>query len=421
MARKGLKGFIDRIVEGSEKSEGFARSTLPSNRWELFWDVFKGKFFKLIGVNLLMLLTFIPCVLVFVFRYFSIIGYGLSYPFSQGFGVGYQAPVDVVGYGESIIFSSNVSSFILMPVAIIFAAIGIAGGAYVIRNMAWNEGDFVAQDFWRGIKINFKQICVIGLLFSIVFYVTFCSTALFDQLITVNSMPKWLGVLVKILCYTIFGIYSVMTIYMITMAVTYEYKLLALLKNSILFTIGLLPINVLIVIASILPYFLFSLGGIMVIIMVIVCLIMGATYFMLVWTVYCQWAFDNNINAKSGYKRNKGIYEKVKKTANDDELKKYRKQKEIIEYGTYNSRPVKPITDDELQLRELPQSFSREDIYKLNESREALYEDNRKYVREHESQIDTNTKGKKTQAQLDEEREKRIERARRELAKRKRK
>ena len=31
-------------------------------------------------------------------------------------------------------------------------------------------------------------------------------------------------------------------------------------------------------------------------------------------------------------------------------------------------RPIKPITDDELQLMELPQSFSRKDLQKLQES-----------------------------------------------------
>lgn len=45
-----------------------------------------------------------------------------------------------------------------MPLAAVIAAIGVAGGAYVIRNMVWTEGIFVANDFWRGIKQNFGVI-----------------------------------------------------------------------------------------------------------------------------------------------------------------------------------------------------------------------------------------------------------------------
>ena len=35
------KGFIARMIEGPERSESYARSTLPTNRWSLGWDVFK--------------------------------------------------------------------------------------------------------------------------------------------------------------------------------------------------------------------------------------------------------------------------------------------------------------------------------------------------------------------------------------------
>ena len=54
------RGFITRLLEGKEKSEESARSTLPTNRWQLFWDIFKGNFGKIVKVNLLILIFFIP-------------------------------------------------------------------------------------------------------------------------------------------------------------------------------------------------------------------------------------------------------------------------------------------------------------------------------------------------------------------------
>ena len=51
MAKKGLKGLVNRLIEGKEKSEGYARASLPSNRWELFWDIFKGRFGKLVIIK----------------------------------------------------------------------------------------------------------------------------------------------------------------------------------------------------------------------------------------------------------------------------------------------------------------------------------------------------------------------------------
>ena len=47
------KGWVAKLLESKEKSEEYARSTLPTNRWQLFWDIFKGNFGKIVKVNLL--------------------------------------------------------------------------------------------------------------------------------------------------------------------------------------------------------------------------------------------------------------------------------------------------------------------------------------------------------------------------------
>ncbi len=143
-------GLINRLLMGKEKSEGYARASLPSNRWELFWDIFKGRFWKLVIINLLVLLFFIPFA-----------GLGASYPFAQGFGVGYQAPVSLIGYEQQIVLNVNLIAYLLLPLAVVIAAVGVAGGAYVLRNMVWTEGIFVANDFWRGIKLNIKPMLFI--------------------------------------------------------------------------------------------------------------------------------------------------------------------------------------------------------------------------------------------------------------------
>ena len=83
MAQGEKKGFIARMLEGKERDEEYARSTLPTNRWALFWDIFKGRFSKLVIVNLLMVIFFIPLVIVIVFQVsYEAANLGLM-PFSQ--------------------------------------------------------------------------------------------------------------------------------------------------------------------------------------------------------------------------------------------------------------------------------------------------------------------------------------------------
>ena len=107
-------GFISRLMLGSEKSEGYARASLPSNRWELFWDIFKGRFGKLVIINLLTLLFCIPFLALLFFRYIALTNYGVIYPFSQGFGAGYGAlpPNLIVGLPENIVFNVNMIIFL---------------------------------------------------------------------------------------------------------------------------------------------------------------------------------------------------------------------------------------------------------------------------------------------------------------------
>ena len=420
MAKKKKGGLIERLIMGKEKSEGYARASLPSNRWELFWDIFKGRFWKLVLINLLMILTLVPLLALLYFRYAMIVGNGAVYPFAQGFGAGYQAPLDFTGYAEGIVFSANVTCYILLPIAVMFACIGIAGGAYVIRNMVWTEGIFVANDFWRGVKQNYKQILVIGLIFSVVFYATECATALIDQYLVTGVGIRWLLIVAKVILIGTLIFFSVMTVHMVCMSVTYEIKTIYLIKNSFLFTVGFFPHNLFFGFISVLPFLLASLGGIITLIAVAVLLLFGLSTLVLMWTEFCQWTYDGFINDKIGAQKNRGIYEKVKEDSAKS-LQQYRSQIAMTSAPLY-SKPVKPITDDELQLASLSEGFSRGDIVKLNESRAAIYEDNKKYEEEHKNDPEfNNPEREKAKLTAEEERNKRIEAAKRELAKRRKK
>jgi hypothetical protein len=148
---------------------------------------------------------------------------------------------------------------------------------------------------------------------------------------------------------------------------------------------------------------------------------MGFSLIMLIWTDFSQWIYDKYINDKvPGAKKNRGIYEKVKES-DSGALKQYRQQLAMAARSSLNSKPIKPITDDELKIAELPTSFNRNDILKLNESKQALYDDHARYVEEHKNDEEFQITEAEKQAQAESmDREKRIEKAKKELAKRNR-
>ena len=421
MAKK-KGGLIQRLIIGSEKSEGYARASLPSNRWELFWDILKGRFGKLVIINLLMLIFFIPLFLVIFFHYSAMISYGANAPFGQGFGVGYQAATSLIGFPETINFNVNLIVYLLLPVAFMIAAIGVSGGAYVIRNMIWTEGIFVANDFWRGIKQNIKQMLLVSFLYGILFYGVTLSTALADKMIVEGVGTGWLLVMSKVVSYILIAFISIMFAHMICMIVTYNVTFRQLIRNSFIFSIGLLPHNLVFMVLGLLPMVFLFFSGFLGMIGYIVIIFFGFSFFLLVWSDYCQWVYDKINDKVPGAKKGRGIYEKVKES-DSKALQQYRAQLVRAGRSSLNSKPIKPITDDELQLAELPSSFNRNDIEKLNESRQALYDDHARYVEEHKNDPEFQKTEEDIKLEQEEkEREMRIAKAKKALeGKRKRK
>ena len=184
------KSFITRMLEGKEKSEEYARSTLPTNRWQLFFDIFKGNFGKLVKINLLMILFFIPTILVLVFAWMMQETNSVLYPFGANLGVGYPAVPIQQGLAESLRFQNDVIIYGLVAVSAFIASIGVSGGMYVMRNMVWTEGIFVANDFWRGVKLNYKNALQATLFFTLVLFLMSTVVNMSDLTLAVGGVSK---------------------------------------------------------------------------------------------------------------------------------------------------------------------------------------------------------------------------------------
>ena len=386
MAQGEKKGFIARMLEGKERDENYARSTLPSNRWALFWDIFKGRLGKLVIVNLLMLIFFIPMIAVFVFRYMYTTVQGMMMPFASWVGVGYTPVPNLIGMPQQIVLSTNLLFGAFLLVASFIAAVGISGGIYVIRNMVWTEGIFVANDFWRGIKINFIVVLQSTVFYGVMLYLFTISINWSQYMLAVGTGNAVLNNISIALSYIAIGIVTLMFLWMLSMGGNYKLKFFQLLKNSFLMTFGLIFQNVFFVVLMAIPVILVLLGSFFQMIGFVILVLFGISYMLLVWFNYSQWAFDKFFESKrEGGKVNRGIYAKVGKGGEQSKaVQEYQASIEAARSvkSDLSSRPIKPITDD-LKVYELPESYSREDLAKLRESKNKIVEDTEQYAEEH--------------------------------------
>ncbi len=386
------KGFFTRMLEGKERSEEYARSTLPTNRWQLFWDIFKGNFGKIFKINLLVLLFFIPTIVWIVVCGVLDQSNGVIYPFGSNLGVGVGALPEFAGVSEYITLQSNMMRFGGIAISCFVACVGLSGGMYVIRNMVWTEGIFVTNDFWRGVKLNYKNALQAGLFLSVILFICnfFIDTANVTlALEEVTGFRRFWFVFSKILSVSLIVLSTFMTFWMISLGVNYEQKFFALFKNAFFMTVGMIPQTVFFAAMALLPFLLFLLGDFFTIFAIFILLIFGLAWCLLVWISFSQWAFDKFINPKlQGAKVGRGLFNKdgTRAETGDESAAEKEYRRTLLAAGKSNlvARPIKPI-DDELEVYELPTSFTREDLKRLRESKTVIKEDSEAYEQEHKN------------------------------------
>ena len=369
MANK--KGFMAGMAEAAERSENYSRTAASMGRWKLGWEVFKNNFTRLILLNLILLLFFIPIILIFFWRNYLISSFASAVPFGSFMSYPYVA--NLSGVAENIVVQANIRSLAVLPAAAILIAVAFSGVFYMVRNMVWTEGVFVGSDFWRGLKKNFLPFAGTLLIYSVMVYGGLVSVSLLNYAISTGAANAVLLTIAKVAIFVLLGFFTIVIMHMLTLAVTYELSFIKLIRNAFILTVSLLPTNIFFAAFSlagvILMLFSAMLGG-------MIAIIIGIVGGILVWTVYCQWIYDKFIN------------DDVPKKAKPTEKQEKQSAKEEIteiadgDYDTVylNKHPVKPVTDSEVELSELPATFGRADLRKLAESKEAMRKDSDQYV-----------------------------------------
>ena len=183
-----------------------------------------------------------------------------------------------------------------------------------------------------------------------------------------------------------------MSLWMIALGVNYKMTFFTMMKNSFLMTIGTLPQTIFFGALAFIPFLLFIFGGTMLIAFAVVIVVLfGIAYALLVWLDFAQWVFDKYINPKiEGAKVGRGIYNRdgSSQLTGNDSAASIEYQRMILAHGRSRlvAKPIKPI-DDSLQVYELPQSFTREDLQKLRESKQNIAEDTEAYAEEHKNDL----------------------------------
>ena len=217
-----IRDFMNNYFYGKQGKADMTIADLPANRRELFGAVLKVRWSSLIGVNLLYLIIWIP----------AIMWTGLNLLTIQG-----MLTAEAGTYTREDLIGMVSSWLMLMIPCVAITGPCNAGATYVLRNWARDQHSFVLSDFWDALRGNWKQALPVSLISGLLPFLAFTALQFYGGMASVSPVFLLAGALVAMVAL----IWSMMTMVIYDMMVTYRLNLMDLIRNGFLLTIAKLP------------------------------------------------------------------------------------------------------------------------------------------------------------------------------------
>ena len=287
-------GLFDRIYYGKAGKADYTAEDLPRNRFQLFLEVFRVRFWSLMRVNLMQVIFWIPFALWTYLNLIALVSVDLTTA---------ESTAQIQGYVQMYLLG-------LLP-CIAITGPSSAAAAYVTRNWARDQHSFVWSDFKDAFKDNWKQALLVstitGALPSVVYF-----GANFYSAMAANNFIFFLP---QALIYIVGFLWVLMLPLLYPLMAGYELKFKHLLRNGLLLAMARLPHMIGIRLLMAIPmailvvgmYFFFNiwiLFGVMV-----YYLLLGLALSRLVYASVANGFFDKYINVNiEGAQVGKGLY-----------------------------------------------------------------------------------------------------------------
>lgn len=216
--------------------------TTPNIRY--FFKLFFRKFTKLVSINLVAILQFVPIFVALAIYFWADTTpmiTSTSYPIMQGI-IGFETspPADLM-----TLFTSSIQSNELYITPIIIIAISIlillfigtfglwnVGLTYLMRELVSGNPVFIFSDMKYAIKRNFKQGILFGILDSLIMIILYV-----DFTYLSGSPSSFYTDFMYVAIIAISIIYIIMRFYLYLMLVTFNIKTRKMLKNALIFVV----------------------------------------------------------------------------------------------------------------------------------------------------------------------------------------
>lgn len=308
---------MNRYYYGKSGQGDFNRDDLPTNRWQLFWEMLRVRLSALVRLNLMYVVCWLPAIIVI--GRFCAMGVGALQSLSA-----IQTQVDageatIEYFTEQVaVYGNALHSLLFQTLLLLIPTIAItgpftAGISYVTRNWARDEHAFIWSDFIDAVKANWKQALITSVITGVMPTVVYVCNAYYGGMVANNV----LFIIPQVLCWLVGLIWCLMLIYIYPVMVTYDLSYKGVLRNAALLAIARLPFSVAVRLGSIIPaalacLMIYLLTQYTFVILLVLCayyLLIGFGLSRFITASYTNAVFDKYINPQiEGAKVNQGLY-----------------------------------------------------------------------------------------------------------------
>ena len=314
--------MMNRYYYGKSGKGDYTKEDLPQTRWQLFWEMLRVRLSGLIRLNLMYAVAWLPAIIV--------IGRGLLLWYA---GLANVADAQAqVAAGEmsaealaemSLSYTQAVGAvamhtFLLLVPCIALTGPFTAGVAYVTRNWARDEHAFIWSDFIDAVKGNWKYGLLTGVITGFMPLLLYVCVTFYGEM--AGSNPLFM--IPQVICIVVGVMWMCSLMYMYPQIVTYRLNYRNLVRNSLMMTLGRLPMTVGLKLLSLVPWMIAALVALFTPYLQYALLGLGIYYIVIgfalsrfVGASYANAVFDRYINPNiEGAQIGRGLYH-----AEDDE------------------------------------------------------------------------------------------------------
>lgn len=382
--KKETETDLSRLT-GNEKSLTYKVIPAPANtgRFSFGWDKYKTKFGKLIFINILMLICFIPVFVLVYLRQYRLAYEGMNGVFGDNLGIGYPAAPDMTGLAENLILRVDMLFCALAILASFFTAAGISGGLYCTRKLLRSEEELKFKDFFIGIKKGYFVALAASV---IVFTVFFAAMYIWDfagyRMAMGESAGMWITF--RVLGWIAFALASLISLWILAVGTNYRQNAWGLIKNSLRLCFGSILQSFLFAVLFCLPVLLIFIPAFGTMLAYLWFILAGFSTALFIWGAFNDWLFDYAL----GYTAKQvEVQTQAEESASAPKMNK-EDIMNLLLVGTksaYLSRAVEPLNSG-TNAYVLPENFTAEDLSLAAKRRLQIEEESRVYAAAHENE-----------------------------------